>query len=305
MKTHTLDQQPAVGVHASACPAVSELQASPSLSALFNAPNPGDTALVPQNTTATTSNSGTLLPMAGMPMPGRARNGKIARLPKPIRDLVNRMLFNNVSQERIVGALDEIGINVTQRNISNWKTHGGYREWCLAQNHAIALHNHQDNLIDLIRRHDANELPEVGLQAAATQLSQFFLTPAASQLLAANPKEYERRVSMLSRISGQLGAIQKHRDECAKNLGHSPARIRKETSGELEKLRQNYTSDIGECAKDPIIPHRNELPPRDELFHVPPPEPPRLTMEAQRGSQGRAIRSGFIPGATISRRSGC
>src|SRR5438045_5577199 len=47
------------------------------------------------------------------------------------------------------------------------------------QEHAVQLHLHQDNLVDLVRRHNASEIPEVGLQAAATQLSEFFLTPDA------------------------------------------------------------------------------------------------------------------------------
>src|SRR3954469_6710148 len=52
----------------------------------------------------------------------RTRNGKIARLPKLERDMVNRMLQNNIRPKKIVGALDEVGIRVTTRNISNWKT---------------------------------------------------------------------------------------------------------------------------------------------------------------------------------------
>ena len=271
MKTDTIDQQPAVAV-------------PESLTQLFTAPNPADTALVPRAdapVTLTSNVADTLVPQPSSLIPQlsrKPRNGKIARLPKPVRDTVNRMLFNHVPQENIVEALDEIGIKVTQRNISNWKTRGGYREWCLAQEHAIQLHNHQDNLIDLIRRHDGSELPEVGLQAAATQLSQFFLTPAAAQLLASDPKAYDLRVSMLNRISAQLKALQKYRDDCAKNVGyhHDPARIRRNTNGELEKLRQDFSSDVGHSPKDPQIPHRNELPAHSELFHLVPPDPPSL-----------------------------
>ena len=38
------------------------------------------------------------------------RNGKIARLPKLERDMVNRMLQNNLPYPAIVGALDEVGL---------------------------------------------------------------------------------------------------------------------------------------------------------------------------------------------------
>jgi hypothetical protein len=191
------------------------------------------------------------------------------------------MLFHHIPQEHIVEALEEIGIKITQSNLSNWKTHGGYREWCLAQDYAIQLHQHQDNLVDSLRRHDASELSEVGLQAAATQLSRFFLTAHAAQLLASNPEEYDRRVSMLSRISAQLKGLQKYRDDCAKELGykHNPERIRHETKEELEKLRYDWSRTIGNSAKDPDIPHRNELPKFGELYHLAAPEPPSLVSE--------------------------
>lgn len=236
---------------------------------LFNPPNPVDIALVPTDAA----------PITIAPSSRKPRNGKIARLPKPVRDVVNRMLSLNIPQERIVRALREMEIEVTQSNISNWKTHGGYREWCLAQQHAIRLRLHQDTLIDLLRRHDAPELPEVGLQAAATQLSRFFLTPEATQLLASQPKEYERRVSMLKHICAQLQSLQNKRDDSAKALGrnHDPHRIRNETKGSLERVTDVYTSKIGASAKDPDIPHRNLLPNPTELFNFSdrPPDEPR------------------------------
>src|SRR4030095_12596807 len=67
-----------------------------------------------------------------LPPPPRrkySRNGKIARLPKLERDMVSRMLRNNMPYANIVAALDELEIHVTERNVSNWKTPGGYREW--------------------------------------------------------------------------------------------------------------------------------------------------------------------------------
>src|SRR5215831_6787500 len=67
----------------------------------------------------------------------RTRNGKVARLPYPVRDMINRMLRNNIPHSQIVDALDELQFRVTERNISNWKTRGSYRDWCIAQDRAL------------------------------------------------------------------------------------------------------------------------------------------------------------------------
>src|SRR5262245_20967400 len=66
-----------------------------------------------------------LAPSIQPPRRKLTRNGKVARLSYLQRDMVNRMLRNNRSHEKIVDALGEVGVVVTRRNISNWKTRGG------------------------------------------------------------------------------------------------------------------------------------------------------------------------------------
>ena len=192
-------------------------------------------------------------------VPGkRTRCGKIARLATDMRDMVNRMLRNNVPYRRIVSALDEFGIKVSERNVSNWKTCGGYREWCKAQDYAAALHIHQDNIASLIRKDDATQVAEVGLQVAATRLAQFFLTPEADQLAASNPDEYHRRMAALTRLTAELHKLQKYRDDSAKALGRSPERIRRESEESIERTRRNYSSTASKDS-EPVLP-RNYLP---------------------------------------------
>jgi hypothetical protein len=193
----------------------------------------------------------------------KARNGKIARLPKLERDLVNLMLQNNLAHSKIVDALSEHGIRVSERNVFNWKTSGGYKEWAAEHNQAISLRLHQDNLTEYLRKNDAGELPEIGLQQAATQLSEFFLKPEARQQLATDPQAYSRAVAMLCRLARQIHVLQKHRDDSAKALGyrHDPIRIKRQREKCLENTRDVYSSFIPENAPvDPVIPHRNFIP---------------------------------------------
>ena len=206
-----------------------------------------------------------ILPAPGHQQPAitRSRNGKIARLPKLERDMVNRMLQNNIPPKRIVGALDEVGIRVTRRNISNWKTRGGYKEWCLEENHAIQTRLHQDNLVEFLRKDDASQLPEVGLQLAATHLAEFMLKPEARQQLTSAPEKYGRVVASLCRLSSQIHTLQKYRDDSARKLGykHDPEFNRREDEKAMENVRNAFSSYIPPNAPiDPEVPHRNFIP---------------------------------------------
>jgi hypothetical protein len=66
----------------------------------------------------------------------RKRTGKVACLPKDLRDLVNHMLDDNAQYQSIINELDKHrqrwpdGVdNFNENNISNWHT-GGYLRSC-------------------------------------------------------------------------------------------------------------------------------------------------------------------------------
>lgn len=119
----------------------------------------------------------------------------------------------------------------------------------------------QDNLTALVRTENPSELSELGLQAAATQLSQFFLTSQAAHLLASDPKEYHRRVTILAKVSVQLKALQKYRDDCGKSVYQNPERLRREAQREVEHVRRTFScAEIPDDPDTPETPHRNYLP---------------------------------------------
>jgi hypothetical protein len=204
-------------------------------------------------------------PPAPVPHSARkpTRNGKIARLPYPERDMVNRMLRNNISHDKIVDALDEHNMHVTKRNVSNWKTRGGYAEWCLQQDRALEKRLLQDNLIEHLRKNDASQLPEVGLQLAATHLSEFFLKPETRDQLSADPEKYARTISILCRLAGQIHTLQKYRDDSARELGYkfNPEHIKREVEKHVEITREVFSAEkLGQSAYENDTPHRNYLP---------------------------------------------
>ena len=197
-------------------------------------------------------------------MKKRVRNGKIARLPFLYRDMVNRMLRDNIAHPMIVEALQEHGYRVNARNISNWKTRGGYQEWCDAQDRALETRLLQDNLTESLRKTDAGQLPEVGLQLAATHLSRYFMTPEAQHQLMTHPEKSARAISSICRLARHVHIFQKYRDDASKELGYkcNPERVRREDEKVVETTREIYSAvDIRDGdPEDILIPRRNYLP---------------------------------------------
>jgi hypothetical protein len=56
------------------------------------------------------------------------RKGKIARLPKATRDMINHMLDDGLPYPVIIEELGEAGEGLNTQNLTNWKQ-GGYQDW--------------------------------------------------------------------------------------------------------------------------------------------------------------------------------
>jgi hypothetical protein len=189
------------------------------------------------------------------------RRGRVASLPKIHRDMVNRMLWNGVPYKNIVAALDEAGFTLIERNISNWAT-GGYLEWRLEQEAVLENRLNQDHLLDFLRRDDAPELPEVGLQVAATRLSQLLLQKLAQ---AENPEadldKYEKLIDILCRLNREISATQKNRDDARRTLGHDydPVLVKDVDHVGAIQVEREYSdpapdSDLAKPAVPPLLP---------------------------------------------------
>jgi hypothetical protein len=181
--------------------------------------------------------SSTTPPLILKPKPRKhRRNGNIARLPKLERDLVNQMLSDGATYPNIVEALDEVGRTVTARNVSNW-ARGGYLDWLKDQEQVLENRARQDSLVDLLREQDASQLPEVGLQFAATTLSELLVKPGN---LEADLDKYLRVIRTLCRLSREIFRLQKYRDDCARSVRESPEAIKKEDREFFASVREDY-----------------------------------------------------------------
>ena len=243
----------------------------------------------------------TLSPSLSAPAPGqkhrRRRQGRVASLPKLQRDMVGRMLWNGVPYKNIVAALDDAGFAVTERNISNWAT-GGYLEWRLEQDAVLESRLDQDHLLDFLRRDDAPELPEVGLQAAATRLSQVLLQKLAhSDDPEANLDNYTKLIDLLCRLNREISTTQKHRDDSRRALGreYDPVRVKdvEEVSAiEMERYYSNPSPD-SELAKPAVPPLLPQIPTATFLAEQAREE--RQEAELARIKETTALMRAFLP----------
>ncbi len=190
------------------------------------------------------------------------RRGRIARLPKIQRDMVGNMVRNAVPYKNIALALGECGYTITERNISNWVTRGGYLEWQLQQDLVLQNRLDQDHLVAHLRRDDASELAEVGFQSAATRLSQIFLQKLAkADDVERNLPAFSQMVDMLCRLNREICALQKQRDDARRSLGpeFDPARIKEMDEGSAIAHERYYSdppaeSELAKPKTPPLLP---------------------------------------------------
>jgi hypothetical protein len=221
--------------------------------------------LVPISAPVSSAETVAMLDAKPLPPPAHPRklrrHGRIASLPKLERDMVNRMLWNNIPYKNIVAALDNAGFSVNERNVSNWAT-GGYLEWRLEQEAVLQNRLDQDHLLDFLRRDDAPEISEVGLQAAATRLSQLFLQKLANaQDPEADLDNYTKLVNLLCRLNREIAATQKLRDDSRQTLGpeHNPARVKEVEQLNAIENERDYSNppeefELAKPAVPPLLP---------------------------------------------------
>ncbi|HWW01530.1 MAG TPA: hypothetical protein VNZ64_17665 [Candidatus Acidoferrum sp.] len=192
----------------------------------------------------------TVIEAPSSPFKRRPRTGAFAQLPKPERDMACRMISERVPYKRISQALLQAGYQVSERNISNWVTHGGFLEWTLHRDAALQSRLRQDDLLEHHRQNYSNELAEVGLQAAATRISEILTQKTASSAdLEANLAKYDSLVKLLCRINKELLTAQQFRQKFCGPYSHNPASVRYHNEENVATLEKTYSAESPAQAK--------------------------------------------------------
>jgi len=96
-------------------------------------------------------------------------NGKVARLPKPLRDQVNHGLADGLSYPNIIERLGEHGKDLRPDNLSEWKKRG-HQVWLLEQTWLAEIRARQEPAVSLSTDFDATQLNHAALQLGALHI---------------------------------------------------------------------------------------------------------------------------------------
>jgi hypothetical protein len=146
-------------------------------------------------------------------------NGKIARLPRAVRDQVNTMIRDGVSYGELRQRFLDLGHSefddISEKNISNWKT-SGYQRWLREQEWRDDMQQTRAEALEFAGIDEA-KLEQVTLKTASMRLYQLFKQFDAVDFSVAvenKPEAYTRLFSALPRITREALRYQKYRDAC-------------------------------------------------------------------------------------------
>ena len=146
------------------------------------------------------------------------RNGKIARLPKETRDMINHMLDDGLPARVIIDELGDAGRGLNAQNITNW-VHGGYQDYLQHQDALARAKIQAECVAELLRetgQTDPAAIHRACQVVAGTQLLaalQDHGDQALANMLQREPKRYLPMLNTLCSMSRADLKLQKQQDK--------------------------------------------------------------------------------------------
>ena len=157
------------------------------------------------------------------------RNGKIARLPKAVREQVNLMLDDGKTYSQIIQWLAANGSpGFSPENIRQWKN-GGFQDWLSHQEELSESEKLRQMAMDVATRHNGGKTQEAALHIGASLVFQTFLKFDPNKLCRRLNRKPEQMTTLinsftrLSRRSEELGLINKSIRQEHERSGEEPA----------------------------------------------------------------------------------
>lgn len=188
------------------------------------------------------------------------RNGKIARLPKEIRDVVNLMLADGATADVVIAKLEGMLANGAKgadgepieipndQNITNW-FQGGHQDWLAEQKRLEDMRFKREMAMDIVRQNEGGKIQEAAMQIAASQLYEViseFDIQSLKDLLHDEPENFAQVVNSLAKLSKSALDYEKYRDAVVS------------AKTELQKLR-DPKQDLTDADRKAIVDKVDEI----------------------------------------------
>lgn len=159
----------------------------------------------------------------------RKRRGKVAQLPKTVRDVINQMILDGFTYRQIIEALGEAGKDLSENALSTWRK-GGYQDWLEERQRLdVMVRQHEFN-IDLARNSDGGESHQAAFEIAALRVCDLLagFDPAIVRgNLESDPADYATLINSFARLLNSLPRLSEGNLNCRRE-----AAARKEQSNE-------------------------------------------------------------------------
>ena len=182
----------------------------------------------------------------------RRPHGKIAELPKALRDQINHMLDDGLSCRKIAEKLNVSNRDlpkgpISKSSVSRWHENG-YQRYLEQQQRLAEVRANREASLDMVNDGDTTTLPEADLQLIASQYYDIFAQNQAhiiKQKLAEDPLHYPRFLNAFARLTREILKLTHHREQREKEKA---AELKRRDP--LRKLNENECGVLAKAWQD-------------------------------------------------------
>ncbi len=147
------------------------------------------------------------------PLFTHGRTGKVARLPKAVRDRICQLMLDGHTYLQIIEELGDDGKALNEDNLSSWKS-GGYLDWRREEKELAEIQTRQENAADVGRATEGTSLCEATRKMLIAQILDALRDTGTTSLqnaLAEKPETYVRLLHAVARLSVGAISCERHR----------------------------------------------------------------------------------------------
>jgi hypothetical protein len=190
--------------------------------------------------------------LAGAMQLGRRPTGKIAQLPRKVRQQLNTLLTDGLTFGEVITALGEPGKHLNVDNVRRWHS-GPYQRWLKEQVWLEQLTAKLDFAAEVLRDPDSPKIREASLAIAVKQMYDLLASfdPALfAEKLGEDPAAYSRLLNALAKLA-EIGLRYDQGRQAASRAARETQKSRK-PAGLTEELLRQYESEFNLLRRPPV-----------------------------------------------------